>query len=227
MSPPVSLDLTPYGTPIFLPSSGGDFTFDFYIENITDSTVVVDVWAEVTLPNGSTFGPLMIRTLTLTAGSSLSRQLTQTVPANAPSGYYVYKAKAGEHPALVYAYDSFNFAKLSDDSVPGHAYDQWNLFGWEVETVESEAPATFALQPAYPNPFNPEAHLTFTLPEAQRVSLNVYDTAGRQVATLYDGWYNAGAHHAVFSASHLPSGIYLARLNAGEFSETQKLMLVK
>jgi len=57
--------------------------------------------------------------------------------------------------------------------------------------------------------------------------LRVYDTAGRLVATLVDEWKLAGKHQAIFDGSGLPSGIYLARLQAGDFSQVQKLVLMK
>ena len=59
------------------------------------------------------------------------------------------------------------------------------------------------------------------------VGLRVYDTAGRLVATLVDEWKLAGKHQAIFDGSGLPSGIYLARLQAGDFSQVQKLVLMK
>jgi len=59
------------------------------------------------------------------------------------------------------------------------------------------------------------------------VSLRVYDTSGRFVGKLVDGWRQAGKHQAIFDGSDLPSGIYLARLTAGKFQQTQKLVLMK
>jgi len=227
MAPPVTVELTPYGTPIFIPGSGGDFTYDVELTNITDSTVVVDAWTEATLPNGSTYGPIILRNLTMASGEVVFRQMTQTVPSSAPSGYYVYKAAVGVYPALVYTFDSFNFGKLSSDATPGQGYDEWTIDGWDVSQVQMDLPIEHVLFPAYPNPFNPEAHLSFALPEAKKVSLKIYDTTGRQVATLYDGWYNAGIHEAIFSGAHLTSGIYFARLTTDGFSQTQKLMLLK
>lgn len=80
---------------------------------------------------------------------------------------------------------------------------------------------------AYPNPFNPTTTLEFTLPEASRVSLRVFDVTGKLVRTVADAPYDAGRHTAAFDASALPSGIYIAQLQAGSVNLTRKLMLVK
>ncbi len=131
------------------------------------------------------------------------------------------------YPGDILTEDSFNFGKLADDGVPG-SYNAWTAYGWGVEAVVfSPAPTHYAMQPAYPNPFNPETQFSFTLPENNRVSLKIYDLSGRVVATLYDGWYPAGSYDATWSASTLPSGVYFARFEAGEVQQSQKLFLMK
>lgn len=90
----------------------------------------------------------------------------------------------------------------------------------------STIPTEYSLT-AYPNPFNPNTTLEFTLPEAGDVNLNVYDIVGRAVAELTSGPQNAGVHTIEFDASSLPSGIYMARLETAEISVTRKLLLVK
>jgi hypothetical protein len=87
--------------------------------------------------------------------------------------------------------------------------------------------SSFLLHPPSPNPFNPFTTLTYDLPAPGRVTLTVYDTAGRPVATLVDGRQEVGTHTATFDGSDLPSGLYFARLQAGEFSQTRKLVLLK
>ncbi|MBU1881101.1 T9SS type A sorting domain-containing protein, partial [bacterium] len=59
------------------------------------------------------------------------------------------------------------------------------------------------------------------------VNLSVYDIAGRKVATLIDGWRNAGSHEAVFDGSGLASGIYIAMLKMGDEQQSQKITLLK
>jgi hypothetical protein len=88
-------------------------------------------------------------------------------------------------------------------------------------------PQKFALHSPVPNPFNPSTAISYELRAASHVSLKVYDTAGRIVTTLVDGWRAAGTHEVTFDGSRLASGIYLAKLEAGENMALQKLVLLK
>jgi len=88
-------------------------------------------------------------------------------------------------------------------------------------------PAAAVLGPCYPNPFNPATTIPVTLNEARRVTLRVYDLRGRLVATLADGWLDAGAHALPFRAEGLPSGVYLYALDAGGERRTGRMVLLK
>ncbi|RJP76064.1 MAG: T9SS C-terminal target domain-containing protein, partial [Candidatus Zixiibacteriota bacterium] len=78
-----------------------------------------------------------------------------------------------------------------------------------------------------PNPFNPVTAIGFRLPAPGYVNLRIYDTAGREVRTVVDGWREAGAHEVTFDGSGLASGIYLALLEAGGQRSVERLLLVK
>jgi len=78
-----------------------------------------------------------------------------------------------------------------------------------------------------PNPFNPSTVASFELRVTSHVSLRIYDTAGRLVTTLVNGWREAGSHQVTWDASGLPSGLYFCRMQAGDFRAVQKMMLVK
>ncbi|MBU1881993.1 T9SS type A sorting domain-containing protein, partial [bacterium] len=80
---------------------------------------------------------------------------------------------------------------------------------------------------AHPNPFNPTTAISIQLSAGSEVNLSVYDISGRKVATLIDGFRNAGSHEVTFDGSQLASGIYLYRLTAGEFSAVGKMVLMK
>jgi len=79
----------------------------------------------------------------------------------------------------------------------------------------------------FPNPFNPSTTIQFRVPSSGFVSLKVYDALGREVATLVNGRENAGSHTVMFDATHLSSGVYFYRLQAENFVETKKMVLVK
>ena len=89
-----------------------------------------------------------------------------------------------------------------------------------------EVPTEFALESNYPNPFNPQTTIRFSVPESAQVRLIVYDVLGRQVRVLVDGTREAGTHEVVFEAGNLPSGTYLYRLEtpAGSFVQTMQLV---
>ena len=93
--------------------------------------------------------------------------------------------------------------------------------------VDTGLPERFALNQNYPNPFNPTTKIGFDLPQASNVELNVYDMLGRKVATLVSDRMNAGTHTMQFDASRLASGMYIYRIEAGSFSTTRKMMLIK
>ena len=88
-------------------------------------------------------------------------------------------------------------------------------------------PSDFALYQNRPNPFNPVTDISFSLPEASRVNLDIYNITGQKVATLIDGRLEAGNHDVVWDGSDASSGIYLYRLKAGEFMQTRRMVLLK
>lgn len=88
-------------------------------------------------------------------------------------------------------------------------------------------PVEYALGEAYPNPFNPTTTIPFALPIAQDISLTIHDVSGRLVTTVASGSFAAGHHSVQFDASDLTTGVYMYKLNAGDFSVTSKLVLVK
>jgi hypothetical protein len=92
---------------------------------------------------------------------------------------------------------------------------------------EPSRPSEFRLRSAYPNPFNPETTLSFELPEAGVVTLEVYDVLGRKVQTLANEPFAAGTHAVTLDASSLSSGLYMIRMQAGRFVATQQVSLIK
>jgi photosystem II stability/assembly factor-like uncharacterized protein len=91
----------------------------------------------------------------------------------------------------------------------------------------SHISATFALYQNYPNPFNPSTTIQFELPRQTWARLDIYNIIGQHIRTLVDGTKPAGRYAIVFDSAKLPSGVYFYHLQAGNFSETKKLVLAK
>ncbi len=89
------------------------------------------------------------------------------------------------------------------------------------------APITVPAVGNYPNPFNPTTNIEFTLSEASFITLSIYNLLGQEVATLASGNFEAGLHSLVFDATALPSGLYMARLNAPSGTAVHRMLLTK
>jgi hypothetical protein len=96
-----------------------------------------------------------------------------------------------------------------------------------IHASGESSPMSFALHDCYPNPFNPSTTISYQLAARNRVTLKVYDSRGREVAKLVEAEQSAGSHSITWNASGLSSGIYFARLRAGGFLETRKMVLMK
>ena len=101
---------------------------------------------------------------------------------------------------------------------------KWNRDAVSVDGNVKPEPVTIN---AFPNPFNPSTTITFNLPQPADVTLTVYAITGQKVATLAEGWLNAGTHMALFDGAHLASGIYIYRLESGNVVRSGKMLLMK
>ena len=91
---------------------------------------------------------------------------------------------------------------------------------------ENKVDADFNLN-VYPNPFNPTTTIEYELPRATDVSVQIYDTLGKVVAQLVNEFENAGHFKIVWNAKDIPSGVYFCKIEAGNFVQTKKIVLVK
>ncbi len=88
-------------------------------------------------------------------------------------------------------------------------------------------PTEHTLDQNYPNPFNPSTKIKFSLPKQEIVTLEVFNTLGQKIETLLDQHMKAGRHEVEFNAQHLSSGIYFYRIEAGEFQDVKKKILLR
>ena len=105
-------------------------------------------------------------------------------------------------------------------------FDGSYAYSNEVE-VQVTNPIIYELSQNHPNPFNPSTIITYQLPEQSRVTLKVYDIIGKEVATLVDKEQAVGSYEVEFDAASLSSGIYIYRLQAGDYIAQKKMVLVK
>jgi photosystem II stability/assembly factor-like uncharacterized protein len=94
-------------------------------------------------------------------------------------------------------------------------------------TGTTETAESYRLSQNYPNPFNPATNISFNIPAQALVTLKVYDILGREMAVLVNEVRNKGLYTVTFDGSRLASGVYFYRLNAGDFTETKRMMLLK
>jgi len=105
-----------------------------------------------------------------------------------------------------------------------------NLIG--IQPVSNEIPKSYSLSQNYPNPFNPSTKIKFDIPSVgnaymRSVQIKIYDILGREVTSLVNEQLKPGYYEISFDASNYPSGVYFYKLQAGEFSESKKMVLIK
>ncbi len=154
-------------------------------------------------------------------------QLEMSIPRNSTAGLNLV---AGDSLGW-----NINYGKVNDK--PGNwatTFDQYRFVYFNLidrmatpADKEPELARSFTLNQNYPNPFNPTTQIQYAVPKGQEVSLKVYDVLGREVATLVDGFREAGRHTATFDAAHLSNGVYLYRLESAGQTKTRKMMLMK
>ncbi|MGA7159690.1 MAG: T9SS type A sorting domain-containing protein [Bacteroidota bacterium] len=116
---------------------------------------------------------------------------------------------------------SYNYRLKQIDRDGSFNYSQ------SIKVEVGGSPKTFELSQNFPNPFNPTTIINYQLPMNSLVTLKIYDILGREVAILTNGRQNAGYYSATFDGSNLPSGVYFYKLEAGTYSKTKKLLLLK
>ncbi len=109
---------------------------------------------------------------------------------------------------------------------------RWDYTWIKANTTTSSYPevkkiSAFKLFQNYPNPFNPETTISYTLPKTTEVNLSIYDIRGNIVENLVNCTQIAGHYSVTFQGDNLPSGIYLYRINAGNYTDVNRMLLIK
>ncbi len=193
------------------------------------------------LVNGSGVKGLNIRgdvqVSDVVAGDLLDAQSELTFLRNVGEGLDVSVAVMGINVGFagsgdLFIVDAETAINIDDLTIKVRGYDNSKLQFKMDETSGSLTPRVFALNRNYPNPFNPMTKISFSLPEAQDVRLEVYGVDGRKVATLLNETRGPGLHEVIWngqddSGRQAASGMYFYRINAGPYSEVHKMTLMK
>ncbi len=194
----------------------GGFSSTVTVTNIhTDN--MVDAYGTMTLPGGGTVQALRLR--------SDTRQIIQTADGNSYSRNisYLFITNSGTQ-VTVEAADTTS-PNTGVIPVNGISFITSGVTG--VEQADNTIPENFSLQQNYPNPFNPTTQINYSIPSTQNVTLKVYDELGKEVATLVNKDQAAGNYTVDFNASNLASGVYFYRIQAGDFVQMKKMILMK
>lgn len=130
----------------------------------------------------------------------------------------IFKA-AGEPPPVSY------YEILKGCVINGIVYGDTTLTS--VRQISSTVPNNFSLSQNYPNPFNPTTIINYSIPTTQYTILRVYNSLGKEVSTLVNENQSPGSYSVDFNGEGLPSGIYFYKLEAGDFVDTKRMILLK
>jgi len=126
-------------------------------------------------------------------------------------------SEIGDYSVTLKVTDNGGLSNIVAQSVP------INVSNEDLEGIPTE----FSIDQNYPNPFNPSTVINYSVPEASKVSIVVYDMLGQKVADLVNSEQSVGKYSVTFDASGLSSGVYIYQLRAGTFSQTKKMLLIK
>ncbi len=117
--------------------------------------------------------------------------------------------------------------KAALDVAVSAARDKFQFIVTDMNDDNVFNPISFNLEQNYPNPFNPSTVIKYSIPNADNVTLKIYDVLGKEIYTLVNEYQSAGYYELKFDAATLASGIYLYKLKAGNFTSTRKMLLIK
>jgi Secretion system C-terminal sorting domain len=159
-------------------------------------------------------------------GTSVMQQQFDVFPPGVESEFSVWIAPQFG-PVRHYFYNYPVLAEGIDTRLIGCKIGGITYGNLSAPFVQTTAPKEFALDQNYPNPFNPATVISYQVSSVSEVKLEVFDVLGRSVQTLVSAKQRAGVYRVTFNAASLASGVYFYKLQAGSFSETKKMLLVK
>ncbi|TKJ36545.1 hypothetical protein CEE37_15085 [candidate division LCP-89 bacterium B3_LCP] len=237
------------GSPV--PASGGNLYYAIWGENQAGQPLDYDIWIDKIYQPGqpdSTVTTLILREITnYLPGWQINRpDAWFPVPGDWPGGEYAFQIYTGWHPEYtVWHNDMMYWVKdgpVDSDfdfeaNLPLNAPDPFEQIA--ITQVDYTVPEQFEVTGVYPNPFNATTVLSFSMRVASLVTLDIFDVNGRNVGASLracpgshrglplQSWYPPGTHQITFDGTDLPSGMYIYRITAGEFTVSGKMVLMK
>lgn len=204
---------------------GSDFTSSYFAHCtcgvdvvasplIHAETVLVDAYGPMTKPGGTIVQALRVRRddrYSTNGGSSTGRIVS-----------YSFMTKSGAVVTVV----------ARDTTAPNSGSIQTNGITWSTTTLlgvedNNQLSTGYSLRQNYPNPFNPTTTIQFSLPRGSYVVLKLFNMLGEEMTTLVSGELDAGMHKIQWNGAGAASGVYFYRLQAGDFVQTRRLVLLK
>jgi len=191
-----------------------------------------DAWAVAVDPNDN--GYLIVAD---TRPDMICQRDIYVLKTNA-DGHVLWTIKTGdqidESPYNIIVTDDGGFAVCGQRYMlnsSGRLYKDFYLLKYEslsdIAPSETYLPGEIELIQNYPNPFNDQTIIKYNLPASAEVKLEIHDILGRRIESLMDGNQPAGYHDIIWQADDLPSGMYFFKLQAGDFVDTKKMLLLK
>jgi len=224
--------ITPTNPPVTI-TSPGSFDYTLRVENIgsaNGATVNAQVWTFARRSTGGAtdplFGPINV---SLAPGDVYETSNTQNVPGIDPASFD-YIGAVGGLPGNIMSSGDFPFTVLGPVTLKGASGE---LGPWAAVAGDAGEllPDAISLNQNYPNPFNPTTKISYDLKASTHVKLSVYNTLGQKVKTLVNG-NQVGSQEVTWNATNeagqkVAAGIYMYRLEAGDFVKTMKMTLTK
>ena len=234
-------------TPLITTSTGNDFPFAIKSFNIRQGSAST---APIVIMDGVRVGrqwldailPVELTSFTAAASSNAVNLKWSTATEIKNNGFGVERSTNNSNwVTLGFVSGNGNSNSVKNYSYTDNSVSKSGKYYYRLKQVDNDgsykytnstevnfvAPSVFALNQNYPNPFNPSTIIAYSVPTGSNVKLTVYNAIGQAVSVLENGFKEAGVYNVTFNASNLPSGLYFYKLEAGQFSQTRKMMLVK
>ncbi|MBD3235067.1 MAG: T9SS type A sorting domain-containing protein [candidate division Zixibacteria bacterium] len=211
---------------------GDVFRYEGLVTNTADTAATADIWVTIRYEDEYTVVTDQYSDIHLHySTSSRSFPIYQYVSTQAEFGRYRNTLYIGTFDSDILDSAYFYF-DVVDDSTGNYYGNAWLTEGWMKgdfarDTAEADVPATFSISGNYPNPFNANTAIGFSLAKPDQVKVSIYNLKGQILETIANRYFEAGNHKVVWNAQNYASGIYFYRLDAGDFVETRKMVLIR